>query len=142
MPRHEKHHMLPISLGMGSPDVSANIIVVTTKEHKLIHSLLFAGHAKLRNHRMRTNHKLILDDEYVKSIRRIHLAYFEKINQLPERLIKRHMIKMRELVEYVKEEYDLKEEIKRAPGNSFLDDFYHYLRQYHGMLYYITLKGL
>lgn len=125
----QKHHVIPLSLG--GYDMAENLISVTEKNHKLIHSTLNVPYDWIRTFRKRTNHIIVNPDEkYVHELRKLHLEYFKNIGSLPQHLQEAHRRAMIAMVLREIHLNDLSQHIEFQDGNSFQ----HYLNQYHNIL--------
>lgn len=85
MKKKEKHHCTPVC--MEGHDWDENIMMVTEYEHKLIHATLNIPYSKIRYFRKKTNHMTSKTSQsYVNELRKVHLAFFEKVDLLPPKL--------------------------------------------------------
>jgi hypothetical protein len=89
----QRHHVVPISLQ--GFDWDQNIMTVTVYEHNLIHATLNIPYDKIRKFRIRTNSMTSMVSQfYVNELRKVHVAFFQKVDLLKPEL----RIKMRDCI--------------------------------------------
>ena len=124
----QTHHCIPVSL-LGYNWVE-NTFKVTKHEHKILHESLDIPYALVRRFRLRTNHLSVKPNQkYVDELRRLHLAYFARLDLLPLKLKKQHQTAMCGLVERFKKEFALQYEYKTY--GSPVKQFHQHLKAYH-----------
>ena len=127
----ERHHVVPVSLQ--GFDWDQNIMVVTEYEHNLIHATLNIPYEKIRVFRKKTNHLTSMSSQlYVNELRKVHVAFFEKVDLLKPALRSRMRDCIRETTKKIIIEHCI--ELKTPVDGASL---HKWLRSYH---YALTLR--
>jgi len=128
MKKTERHHVTAVSLE--GFDWSENIMVVTKYEHDIIHATLNIPYSKIRIFRKKTNHMTSKASQaYVNELRKVHVAFFQRLHLLPQKLQNGMRDCMRETTKRVVKEHNIT--IKLPADNK---DLHSWLRAYHNVL--------
>ncbi len=127
----EVHHVTPIC--MLGHDWVENTMIVTEYEHKLIHATLDIPYSKIRTFRKKTNHlPSRSSQQFVNELRKVHVAFFEKVNLLPPKLRNKMRDCIRETTKRIIREHSI--ELKTPADNAKLHSW---LKSMH---YALTLR--
>ena len=123
--KYEDHHVIFVAgEGYNWPE---NIIRVTVEEHKLIHKTLNIPYSKIRTFRLRTNHMVHKNSqEFVRELKKVHLAFFNNLHLLPQKLQDRMRNSIREQTLRMIREYRL--ELKTPKYDA---DLFAWIRSFH-----------
>lgn len=130
--------MIPIS--MFGHDVKSNIIMLTVWDHNKTHQVLNINYNKIRNFRRKHNHKMRVDVEFIKDLRKLHLMYFKDLEKLPHRIVVKHCESMKLMCYRLNGQHNLGANFGNTDHLNHIVKFNYFLKWYHLLLTKLSMK--
>jgi len=118
--KYQDHHCLPVSIG--GHDWPENIVRLIESDHTQVHKVLNLPYQKIRSFRLKTNHMVHRNSqEFIRELRKIHLAFFQNINMLPKKIQNQLRDSIRETTERLIREHNI--ELKKIQADARISEF-------------------